>query len=107
MSNKITSDEWNKRGETLFGKERLNWLFQCPKCKNVQTAKDFLKFKNKGIAPSGAFLVCVKKFSVGDNVNTCNCTSTDTGLELFKVINPQNVEIPVFPFYEIKNPETL
>lgn len=107
MTTKIRSDEWNKIGESLFGKNRMNWLFECPKCGNVQSAKNFLKFKSFGVAPSGAFLVCSKKFSTDEDVTTCNCTSTDEDLNLDIVTNPQNVDIPVFPFHKVKNPESL
>ena len=39
----ITLDEWWKEGIRLFGEDRINWKFVCPKCKTIQSAKDFLE----------------------------------------------------------------
>lgn len=40
---KITFEEWEKEGESLFGKDKREWKFVCPNCKHIQCFNDFLK----------------------------------------------------------------
>lgn len=42
----LTEPEWNALGESLFGSDRMNWVFVCPVCKTPQSANDY---KNNGV----------------------------------------------------------
>ena len=39
---KMTYEEWVAEGERLFGKNKLQWKFQCPVCGYVAKAQDWL-----------------------------------------------------------------
>lgn len=45
-----TEQEWNERGEQLFGQDKWTWKFKCPLCGYIATAQDY---KDAG-APQGA-----------------------------------------------------
>ena len=53
---KITEKEWNIEGERLFGKDRMDWRFQCPLCKMEWSVKDW---KEAGASPNEVAFSCV------------------------------------------------
>ena len=46
----MTREEWNEKGESIFGTDKMVWKFVCPVCGHVQSVKDY---KDAG-APVGA-----------------------------------------------------
>ncbi len=41
----LTFEQWEKKGEKLFGKDKKLWKFKCVKCGHVQTWQDFIDHK--------------------------------------------------------------
>lgn len=82
----LTEKEWRARGKRLFGKDTNNWKFICPSCGNIQTIKNFKKYKNKGATPSDAYFNCIGRFSGkgghigGDGGTKKPCNYTTGGL---------------------------
>lgn len=37
---KISQAEWEAKGKELFGEDKRNWRFVCPKCKDVKSFND-------------------------------------------------------------------
>lgn len=60
--NVLLFDAWEKRGIELFGEDKKKWKYICPSCKHIQTAKDFIKIKEK---PENAGFNCIGRFKKG------------------------------------------
>lgn len=106
---KITYDEWEKKGEALFGKNKREWKFVCPNCKHIQSFNDYLALgisaeeANKFIGFS-CIGRCMKdcKGEFGNKIAPCNYA----GGGLFR-LNPITIvhegkEQTYFDFYEVK-----
>lgn len=39
----MTEAEWNAEGERLFGKDRMQWRFECPCCHHIASVEDWQK----------------------------------------------------------------
>lgn len=52
---KYSVHEWELQGLDLFGQEKRNWYFQCPKCFHIQSVHEFLK---DGYPPDFAYTHC-------------------------------------------------
>ena len=85
-------DEWRAKATNLFGESALNWLFQCPACKRVQTPGEF---SARGISPDLAYQECL-----GNYVAEINCDWKAYGLFHGPdfVRTETGKEIPVFAF---------
>lgn len=59
---KITYDEWRRRGTELFGDDWMKWKFVCPSCKNVAAVEDFKKFEETGAKPDSATCECIGRY---------------------------------------------
>lgn len=68
--NVVTLDEWEKEGEQLYGKVRLDWRFRCPACGYVQTGREF---KAAGLDPNLAYQHCASRHDLGGS-KTCKWT---------------------------------
>lgn len=60
--NVVTLDEWVKEGESLFGKDKLDWKFKCPACGHIQSMREF---KNAGLDPELAYVNCASRHGLG------------------------------------------
>ncbi len=93
---KYTKEEWLKKGEKLFGKDKMKWKFICPSCKHIQTPEDFKQFKDKGANPNTAYQDCIGRWTGGLN-GLHKCDWASYGL----FCGPDFVdETPVFAFAE-------
>jgi predicted RNA-binding Zn-ribbon protein involved in translation (DUF1610 family) len=52
----MTKNEWLTLGQTLFGKDVMQWKFKCPNCGHVATVEDY---KKVGAPSSTAGFSCV------------------------------------------------
>ena len=104
---KLSEKEWSKRGEQLFGKDRLKWKFKCPNCGNIQSPKDFRKYKDQGAKPDNVYVDCIGRFmknckgTIGNKISPCNYALY--GLFRFVktvVISKDGKEHAVFEFAE-------
>lgn len=108
----ITKDEWIKKGESLFGKDFMEWRFVCPSCGHVQAVKDFKKYKDHGVTPDTATYNCIGRYDGHIHVNLWTkpgpCNYTSGGLfNLCPVVviidddsNESGKRIPCFAFDE-------
>jgi len=101
----MTLDEWNKKGEKLFGPDKKKWRFKCPCCGNVQMVKDFEPFAEMGAEPNDVTCNCIGRWTHPDNtINSgkCPCNYTSGGLFCFNktIILHEDKKIPVFEFSE-------
>lgn len=58
----ITHAEWLAQGESLFGKDLMNWKFVCPSCGHVASPLDFKAFKDRGANPNSATIECIGRY---------------------------------------------
>lgn len=64
-SRELTFEEWNVEGTKRFGKNKLDWKFQCPSCGYVASVNDY---KSAG-APEGAVgYSCIGRYGKFDRV---------------------------------------
>lgn len=70
----VTLEQWTAEGTRLFGKERLDWRFQCPQCKHVQTPREF---KDAGLDLNTCFSNCASRYNLG---GSSQCKWTTGGL---------------------------
>lgn len=59
----IPVNVWRNEGIRLFGKDERNWKFKCPVCGNIQCAKDFKEYKERGASPSSAYSECIGRYA--------------------------------------------
>lgn len=59
---KMTKDDWYAKGVSLFGQDVFSWRFVCPMCGNVQTPRDFKKFRDRGANPNSALTECIGRY---------------------------------------------
>jgi hypothetical protein len=76
----LTLEEWEAKGQKLFGKDKMQWKFICPVCGNVQSVMDFKKYKDKGATPSDAYFNCIGRFNgsrntIMDKKSPCDYTT--------------------------------
>ncbi len=96
---KETKEEWESKGESLFGKNKLEWKFQCPQCNNVVSAEDFRKFKDQGASPDSAYQECIGRYTGGrKGPNKCDWASYGLFRGPNLVIREDGKETPVFEF---------
>ncbi|GAX38929.1 VVA0879 family protein [Nodularia sp. NIES-3585] len=55
----MTRDEWLLEGQTLFGKDVLQWKFRCPCCGHIATVEDY---KKAGAPESAVGFSCVGRW---------------------------------------------
>lgn len=103
---KISEKDWRSRAEALFGKDPMDWAFECPSCGYVQSVRDFLPYRDNGATPNDAYQVCIGRFMgdkneafQGKGSGPCNYA----GFGLFKlqplaVVREDGSETPVFGF---------
>lgn len=96
-----TLKEWEAKGERLFGKNRLDWKFICPRCKNVQDSNDFRVHMDKGATPSDSYRRCIGRYTGGlKGSNKCDWASFGLFRGPSIVITEDGTEIFVFNFNE-------
>lgn len=61
----LTEDQWNARGQELFGLDHLKWRFKCPICGHVAAVEDFKPFADKGATPNSATNECIGRYTKG------------------------------------------
>lgn len=91
----ITLEQWNNKGRSLFGDDKMKWKFVCPVCKNIQTPEDLKK--------AGANHVDVLQECVGRYDKTKGCDYAAYGLfkrTNTKVISEHFVPTDMFDFAE-------
>ncbi len=74
---RIRYEEWVREGEFNFGDVRSNWRFKCPQCGNVQSGKDFVRYKGQGAEMSTASQECIGRYNgrqEGDGLPGCRFT---------------------------------
>lgn len=101
----ISVEDWNKKGNELFGKTRVRWRFQCPSCKNVQTIEDFVKLQKIGVSLRSAIIFCRNNFKqIPKNVLSlaeCDFNTIDNSHpELILIVKEDGKKIPILPFFE-------
>jgi len=65
---KMTGEEWVKKGEKLYGKDRKEWKFKCPACGYVQSFRDFEPHMDKEEIYKYIAFSCIGRFDGhGDN----------------------------------------
>lgn len=92
---KLTLIEWREQGEALYGTNIKDWKFQCPSCKQIQTAKEFEE-ANIENPQDKFFFSCIGRW-----VENRGCKWTLGGflpIHKTEVTNEEGKEIPVFEF---------
>lgn len=74
---KQTLEEWRNEAVERFGEQGRHWKFVCPKCSNVQTAKDFVE--QTGMKPEDAVNL-VYQDCIGRHVEGIGCNWAAYGL---------------------------
>ena len=96
----LTYDEWQDEGERLFGDDRKQWKFRCPKCDTKQNFNDFVKFTEltpDDITKYIAFS-CIGRFT-----DKMGCNWTLGGLfqmHTLEITDPEGNNHPMFEFAE-------
>lgn len=96
----MTRDEWLNLGQTLFGKDVMQWKFKCPYCAHIATVADY---KKAGAPSSAAGFSCVGRWlevrkEAFDNQDKRNIPCNYAGGGLIQ-INPVDVDgTKVFEF---------
>ncbi len=67
----VTFETWKAEGIRRFGHDQLDWQFQCPQCKHIQTPREF---KEAGIEPEYCFSQCASRHNLGGSP-TCKWTT--------------------------------
>lgn len=101
----LTREEWVREGVRLFGPNKLDWIFRCPACGQLQSCSDFMRHKVD--FQGRVFQNCLSIYlhSVQDSGRRpCR----------FRLVRPRSVptlyvqyrdmEVPVFEFYDPKAP---
>lgn len=92
-----TESEWLAEGERLFGPNKLDWKFRCPRCGHVQTAEDFKPYSVNGAIPNCATDRCIGRF----DRSITDCDWAAFGLLTLpgtRLVIPENQEEPVRAF---------
>lgn len=76
---RISTENWRVLGQLLYGKDTMDWKFICPRCNRIQTAKDFLKYKDNDKVDSllTANYHCLSRY---DRVTDIKCYWTLDGV---------------------------
>jgi|SRR5687767_212614 len=92
---KVTSEQWEAEGRSLYGDDKMNWKFRCPSCGHVASVADW---KAAGASQGEVAFSCVgrhlnanDKATFGRSGGPCNYA----GGGLFK-INPVTVDDGTF-----------
>nr|VFJ73212.1 MAG: hypothetical protein BECKFW1821C_GA0114237_10477 [Candidatus Kentron sp. FW] len=64
----------------MFGQDRKKWKFTCPKCGRIQSTKEFLAHKGKGVKPDDAYLKCASRFDAMDAGIDARCNYVTEGI---------------------------
>lgn len=101
---KQTLAEWTNEGKQLFGKDFLEWKFECPVCGHVASIRDF---KEVGADPNDAYQMCIGRVNgkgtknQTDEGNGCNWAAFGLFGTVSKgrtVISDEGNEVSVFDF---------
>lgn len=65
---RMTKQEWQAKGEKLFGPNTMDWRFVCPACGNVASIRDFHAYKDKGAKADSATCNCIGRYDGHINV---------------------------------------
>lgn len=102
----LTSKDWVKMGQKLFGPNRYLWQFRCPKCGGTQSARDFVNMEVYGVGPQAAFLFCRNSFPQAPknlplNQIGCSFKSLDASDDQVVIVtNDRGKRLRLFPFAE-------
>ncbi|EHO40388.1 hypothetical protein Calab_1510 [Caldithrix abyssi DSM 13497] len=98
----MTVEEYIRKGESLFGKDRKKWKFICPKCGTIQSYKDF---EDAGV-PTNQIWYRLGFSCIGRFTAKMGCNWTLGGLfqiHKLEVIDKKGKKHPRFEFYEKHN----
>lgn len=107
----IEYEEWEKRGEALFGKDRMKWLFRCPSCGHVTSVQDW---QDAGASLEAVAFSCVgrllgSKQTIGQKDQGQGCNYAGGGLF---GLNPVTINLPMqngtrkpVKFFDFAEPE--
>lgn len=56
-----TKEEWFAEGERRFGKDFMNWKFECPMCGHVATVIEYKEVGAKN--PNCAYVECIGRYT--------------------------------------------
>lgn len=110
---KITKDEWLKRGTALYGDDMFGWKFKCPSCGHIQAVNDFKPYKDKGASPDSARFNCIGRYDghintpMGTKPGPCNYTSGGLINISPLIVIDGDKESSSFEFADTKNPELV
>lgn len=101
----LTKEDWEKKGNELFGPNMMKWRFVCPACGNVAAVEDFRPFESQGAKPDSATHHCIGRYDghLDVDMGACKpCNYTGYGLlDLCPVrVIDNGTEIRCFAFDE-------
>lgn len=73
----LTFEEWEKEGNELFGKDKLDWKFVCPACGHVSSINDFRRYTKDA---DDAVKNCIGRFN-GKGVSGFNGKDNGDGCD--------------------------
>lgn len=85
---KYKKEEWLAEGKSLFGENFEDWKFVCPRCKRINTGKEF---KEAGAEPNSMYCECIGRY---DKTKGCDWAAYG----LFDICNVEVDGNPVFEF---------
>lgn len=94
----INHEDWLAEAKKRFGDNPLDWRFQCPRCKETQSAREFHEEKIRGVDRK-VYFSCIGRWVEGRG-----CDWTLGGLlqiHAMEVITPKGEIIPVMEFAEV------
>lgn len=104
---KITYEDWLKKGEMLFGKDKTKWKFVCCNCGHIQSMEDFEKAVIES-PNTKVYFSCIGRWvggkgEFGSKEQPCNYTIGGLfNISKLRIIK-DGEEIPAFKFYEEGN----
>jgi hypothetical protein len=88
-----TKAEWLSEGERLFGKNFEDYKFVCPRCKRINTGREF---KDAGAEPNAMYCECIGRY---DKTKGCDWAAYG----LFDICTVHVDGHPVFEFADGEN----
>jgi len=98
---KISWSDWLAKGESLFGKDIIEWRFVCPGCGTVQTGIDLHTIGN---VPHDKIEACLAFSCIGRFTKDRGCNWTLGALwqiHTCEIIYEDGSKRPVFEFAEV------
>ena len=96
----MTLAEWRAEGEKRFGPEVKEWKFKCPRCGNVQTARDFLELMTEEETMTCFYFSCIGRWKEGTG---CNWTLGGLfSIHKLVVVAEDAKRLPVFEFADVE-----